>query len=235
MRWLEPAHLVGLAASSHRHRSEGKQVEVIGPRSRDVARYAARMRLGLALDDLGARHNLPTVREYDHRGELLEVRQLTTTEDVRALAKLVHDKVAEQNPAAAAALHESLAEIGANVPDHAGTVGFAAAQTLPVAGWVRFAVADGGLGLLATLFDRGARSHQEAITMALSGTSRFEDEADRGNGLPTALARVSDFQGSLRLTSGTRSTTANRRHREHRRLLYGYQGTLLAGMVRLLA
>jgi hypothetical protein len=231
VRWLLPIHLVAAASLAHGHAEAGRSVRLAGPGDVDTAHYAGRMRLGRLLDAVGAAHDVPTVRERDLRTELLEVTMLQGPDDVRRLAELVHDKVRATDAAAAAALYDCLAELGSNVYDHAGTVGFAAAQTLPRTGYVRFAVGDAGVGLLSTLRGHDARTHRDAIALALSGTSRLPDR-DRGRGLPSTLELVSGFGGSLHVVSGTASVNATSTGRTHRDVLVAYGGTLLQGSVR---
>jgi hypothetical protein len=205
--FLEPKHLAGLAAAAHRLRRRGP-VRVHGPRESEKAHYAARMRVGRALDAVGVRHDLARVQERDRSGELLEVTLLRTADDARRLAALVHAKVAPTDAQAAEALWEGLTELGENVQDHAAagardSSGFCAAQTMPTNGDVLFAVADSGVGLLSTLLRRGARNDREAIVMALAGTSRLDD-AGRGRGLRTTLDMVSGLGGHLYVGVGAR-------------------------------
>jgi hypothetical protein len=55
------------------------------------------MRLGLALDRMGVEHDLPSVREHDRRGQLLEISKIATPDDVRSLAELVHQAVSDSD------------------------------------------------------------------------------------------------------------------------------------------
>jgi hypothetical protein len=231
LRWLLPIHLVAAASLAHAHAGTGRAVRLVGPEDAETAHYAGRMRLGKLLDAVGAEHDVPSVRERDLRTELLEVTMLQGPDDVRRLAELVHDKVRATDAAAAAALFDCLAELGSNVYDHAGTVGFAAAQTLPRTGYVRFAVGDAGVGLLETLRRHEARTDRDAIALALSGASRLPDR-DRGRGLPSTLELVSVFGGSLHVVTGHASVNATSIGRTHRDVAVAYGGTLLEGTVR---
>jgi hypothetical protein len=235
--WLEPRHLTGAAAVVHRRRAAGERVRVHGPADPDRGSYAARMHLGRVLDQLGAHHDLLPVRERDLAGDLLEVRWLRTAQDARLLAQVVHGKTVTRDGDVAEALWEAITELGANVQDHARgpgdpeTPGFCAAQSIPSTGEVRFAVADGGSGLLATLAGRGARDDRDAIVLALSGTSRLA-QPDRGRGLPNTLELVTALDGDLYVASGAASTTATSAHRVHRTLSTPFPGTLVQGRVR---
>ncbi len=228
--WLEPCHLVGAAAVAERASTAGLAVRVHGPSQRHQANYAARMRLGAVLADLGVAHDLPTVREKDLSTELFEVMRLQTEGDARALAELVAAKVEPQHPKAAYVLWECISEMGINVRDHAQAPGFGAAQTLPTAGEVLFAVADSGVGLRATLALHGAVTDRDGISLALSGLSRLADP-DRGRGLTTTLSALGEVGGELYLASGSASARATTTSRQHGLLTAAYPGTLVQGRV----
>lgn len=229
-RWLRPLHLCTIAAVAARCCSTNTTFRLTGPSDRSVANYAARMRLGRALEGLGAAHDLPSVRERDLRGELLELSELRSPDETRALAALVRDKVEPHDQAAAHALWESLAEIGGNVTDHSQSTGFAAAQSFRD-GRIHFAVADAGVGLRATLTHRGARTDRDALQLALSGTSRHIGDPDRGTGIPTTLRHVSELDGSLYIASGGASVRATSAGRAHGELPSVFRGTVLEGVL----
>jgi hypothetical protein len=212
VRWVDPVHLVTVAAEAEAARRRGLRFRLRGPAEPDRARYAARMRLGQLVDDLGGTHDLSAVQETTASEHLVEVARLASPTDVNRLAALVHDRVAVLDRDLAHALHQGVAEIGQNVFDHARSVGFVAAQTIPRRGELRFAVADPGVGLLTTLRGRGADSDQMAIDFALSGVS---GRGGRGTGLPSTVRAVTRLGGYLYLASGgaaamiTRQRTAN--------------------------
>lgn len=227
--WLDPVHLVGVAALAHRAARAGRRLRVTGLDG-DQAGYAARMRLGQLIESFGGEHELPVVRELDRQDSLLEVTELRTSAGVRALAGLVHDRVAGADPEVARALWHGLAEIGDNVCEHARSLGFMAAQTIHEHGVLRFAVADSGVGLLGTLADRGATDDRTALNLALSGASRLH-KPGHGTGLPSTVAVVSDLDGEVLLASGHIATTATARGRRHLRLWAGFDGTIFEGSV----
>lgn len=228
--WLDPLHLVGVAATAQLAAARGLRLRLSGLRG-NPAGYASRMRLGAIVEHFGGSHDLPaSARELDRSDSLLEVTELATSSDVRQLSALVYDRVAGHDAEIAHALHTALAEIGANVCEHSGTVGFMAAQTLPAQGVLRFAVADAGAGLLGTLLSQGADSDRMAITMALSGTSRKQGPG-RGTGLPTAVTVVSRLGGEVLMASGSAVATANARGRRHAELASGFVGTMFEGWV----
>jgi len=217
LRFLTPAHLVGIAAKAHRARHSELHFVLHGPDDDDVARYAARMRLGEILDSLQADHRLPSRRARDRRGHLLEIIQINSEAEVEALATLVYEKVNGTSPVRAEALHKSLGEIGMNVAEHAAAAGFLAAQTMPNLAELRLAVGDGGRGLLATLEPWSPTDDGEAIELALSNASRFA-RPGRGRGLPTTLDAIHGLRGSVYIATGNAAVHAvsptKRRRRE---------------------
>ena len=230
LSWLDPLHLVGTAAIAELAAAQGSRLQLSGLRG-SPAGYASRMHLGAIVERFGGSHDLPVAgRELDRRDSLLEVTELATAGDVRQLSALVYDRVAALDVDIADALHTALAEIGANVCDHSGTVGFMAAQTLPSQGVLRFAVADAGVGMLTTLVGQGAEDDRTAINMALSGTSR-KDGPGRGTGLPTAVCVVSRLGGEVLLASGSALATANARGRRRVDLRNQFVGTMFEGSV----
>ena len=167
--WVDPVHLVSVAALAESARRDGLRFQLKGPVAPDRARYAARMGLGTVIAELGGSHDLADVPASQPATHLVEVARLRTSRDVVRLSTLVHERVAELDAELAHALHQGVAEIGQNVCDHAQSVGFVAAQTIPRRGELRFAVADPGVGLLATLRAQGAMDDRNAIELALAG------------------------------------------------------------------
>ncbi len=229
-RWIDPAQLVGTAAIARRHAAAGLALRVLGPVREAQRRYATRLHLGQVLTALDVEHDLVDVDELDRRRDLLEVRHVATEDDARALGELVHARAARDDRGAAQALFAGVVEMALNVADHSGTVGYVAAQTLPSSGWVRFAVADGGVGLLDTLTGRGARTHRQALHLALDGTSRFTDPS-RGAGLSGTVREVGRRRGFLYVASGTAAVRASATARDDRRLRAAFPGTLVEGVV----
>ena len=228
--WLDPLHLVGAAAIAELAAARGSRLQLRGLRA-NQAGYASRMHLGAIVERFGGCHDLPTSeRELNRRDSLLEVTELVTGDDVRQLSGLVYDRLVGHDADIAHALHTALAEIGANVYEHSGTVGFMAAQTLASQRVLRFAVADAGTGLLGTLADQGAEDDRMAITMALSGTSRKRGPgpghraADRGGRGEPAGRRGAAGQ---RVGAGHRQ----RARAAHAELEQPFVGTMFEGWV----
>jgi hypothetical protein len=227
VRWVDPVHLVSVAAEAEAAHRSGLAFRLHGPSAPDRARYAARMRLGDVVASLGGTHDLPAVTSTDRSEHLVEVARLRTSVDVVELAALVHNRVAELDAELAHALHQGVAEIGQNVCDHAQSVGFVAAQTIPRRGELRFAGADPGVGLQATLRGHGADSDQRAIDLALHGVSRL---GHRGTGLPDTVRAVTRLGGYFYLASGVASVMLTRsRHASSEGP--GFAGTLVEGRV----
>jgi hypothetical protein len=203
VRWVDPVHLVSVAAAAEAASRDGLGFRLHAPAAADRARYAARMRLGDVVSELGGTHDLPAVPHAGGADNLVEVGRLRGSADVVRLARLVYTRVAELDPDLAHALHQGIAEIGQNVCDHAQSVGFVAAQTIPRRGELRFAVADPGVGMLATLRARGADTDQRAIDLALHGVSRLDR---RGTGLPATVRAVGRLGGYFYLASGAAAT-----------------------------
>lgn len=229
-RWVDPAHLVGTAAVARSHAEAGLPLRVVGPTRAAQRRYAARMHLGAVLTGLGVEHDLDAAGGPETREDLLEVRAVRTEADATALAALVLGRAADADAGTAEALCAGIAEMALNVADHAGRVGYVAAQALPDGGWVRFAVADAGLGLLATLAPRGATTHRHALHLALDGTSRFDDPG-RGAGLRSTVREIGRLRGALFVASGSAAVRSTATSREDRRLRAAFPGTLVEGVV----
>jgi hypothetical protein len=230
VHWLNPLHLVLVAAHAQRAAADGVPFEVVSVRD-ELTTYAARMRLGDMLDRHGARHTLPPVREHDRRNSLYELHEISTSQDVVDMAKLVYELVEPVDAAAAGALHTGIAELGANIREHSGvSTGFVAAQSMGMKDTLRFAAADTGVGMLATLRSRGAGDSRAAIGMALSGTSST-GLPGHGTGLPTTLEAVSDLGGKLDVASGNSATRATLTSRSHRLLQQPLRGTVVEGFV----
>jgi hypothetical protein len=225
--WVDPVHLVSVAALAEQAHREGHRFRLRGPAAPDRARYAARMGLGVVVGELGGVHDLPEVAAADPVSDLVEVARLRTHTDVVRLSTLVHRRVSEIDAELAHALHQGVAEIGQNVCDHARSVGFVAAQTIPRRGELRFAVADPGVGLLATLRGQGAADDRNAIELALSGVS---SRGRRGTGLPSTVTAVTRLGGYLFLASGGSATMITR---DRRRTSAGpaFHGTVVEGRV----
>jgi hypothetical protein len=231
LTWMPPSAMVATAAQAHRAHLDGVAFELRGPAQPEPAHYAARMRLGRVLSGLQAAHDLPTAREHDRQEDLIEVIPIDSAGAVDRLARMVYRKVLPRGQDLATALHRSVGEIGENVMDHSGTIGYLAAQTLPRRRELLIAIADAGVGMLATLTHRGVPTHEAAIALATQERVSRYDEPDRGRGLPSALRLIGREAGSLYIASGT---AAIRHFPSTRRYLHaaeGYDGTIVEARI----
>jgi hypothetical protein len=231
LTWMPPSAMVATAAQAHRAHLDGAPFELRGPVHTEPAHYAARMRLGQVLSSLSATHDLPTTREHDRQEDLIEVVRIDSSATVERLARMVYRKVLPQGAELATALHRSVGEIGENVMDHSGTIGYLAAQTLPRRRELLIAIADAGVGMRATLAHRGAQTDEDAIGLATQERVSRYDEPDRGRGLPSALHLIGREAGSLYIASGT---AAIRHFPTTRRYLHGdgaYEGTIVEARI----
>jgi len=229
VRWLDPLHLVGIAAHAHHAQQAGRRLRLVGLPA-DQAGYAARMHLGRIVEQFGGEHRLPEVAEQDLHDSLLELRPLRNPADVEVLTALVYRRVAGTDEQAAHALHVALAEVGSNVCQHARSIGFMAAQTIAEHGVLRFAVADCGVGLLATLRGLGAGDDRQALRLALSGQRQL-DSPGRGYGLPRTRQLITQLDGEMLLASGVAASRIDAQVRHERRLDQSYPGTIFEGAV----
>jgi hypothetical protein len=231
LQWVPPSAMVAAAAQAHRAQLEGVGFELHGPTDSEPAHYAARMRLGRVLAELDARHDLPSVREHDRQEDLIEVIRLDSVHAVDRLARLVYRKVLPRGTELATALHRSVAEVGENVMDHSGTIGYLAAQTLPRRRELLIAIADAGIGMLATLAHRGVRTHEAAIALATQENVSRYDEPDRGRGLPSALRLIGRESGSLYIASGTSAIRHFPTTRRYSEVEQAYPGTIVEARI----
>lgn len=230
--WCDPLHLVAVAALARYHVAAGAAVHVRAPADPDARAYAARMRLGRTLDGLATRHEFPSVRERDRSGDLLEVCPVRDEQEALRLARLVARRARPADRDASSTLFACVVEMALNVAEHAGVTGYVAAQTLPRQGWMRFAVADTGLGLQATLAARGATDDASAVRLALSGASRLPGP-QRGTGLPTTRRELLRADGWLLVASGAASLLAETGGDAMRTQRPGFPGTLVQGALRI--
>lgn len=227
MSWCDPVGLVMVAALAERASAQGWATELYRPSDTNVANYLGRMRLGLAMNELGVEHDLPEVRERPLETSLVELALLTDEDDCDRAAALVRDATAARcGDLVADRLYETLIEAVQNVVHHScASRGFVTAQVFPTKKVVRFAVADAGIGLRKSLSIRGAWDDGAAINLALAGTSRL-DERGRGHGFPTMREVTASAGGRIEVISGLARYNGHRviRSREE-----AFDGTLIQG------
>ena len=231
--WCDVSGLVGLASVVDRARRRGRRVVVVAPKNRSVANYLAVMRLGEVLDELGAHHDLPSVRSHGAE-TILPLQRFGGAADASHLATHVFDTVYPVDSDVAAALYTGLCEAGENVEDHSGQGGgYVAAQRYDRDGRFWFAVGDSGYGMRRTLGLSRHEAHETAIRSALQDGVTGSGDAGRGNGLPDIARSIGKLRGNLLIASGDASVIRRRRPGEvtARTHVGRLGGTVLRGLV----
>ncbi len=228
-QWVEPIGLVAVAAFAEMETLRGRRVVLRAPQRPDVARYLSRMRLGLALQNLDQEHDLPAVHEWNSGSRLVELRRFIGADEPDELGRMLFNRTASLPPMANA-LHQCVAELGANVPEHSGEDwGYVAAQTTYGDTVVQFAVGDAGNGVAASFTPNCALTDEEALHLTLQrGVSRT-GMPGHGQGLKKVRQLMADLQGNVHMVSGTAHRTTYRRATASGSATHGYQGTLLQG------
>ena len=191
------------------------------------------MRLSVALTTLGVSHNLPSVREHNTGGSLLELHRFDAKTGVETLAAHVFEQTEGHHPKAAAAIFKCIATTCENVGDHSKRRhGYVLAQKTYDQTKLHFAVADAGQGFRASLRTRGAASSAEALDMATrAGVSGLSDQA-RGYGLHEMIANLKAVKGNLSLHSGKASRTEYYTgYVDRLESKVAIQGSILEGMI----
>lgn len=200
-RWVGPATLVGLAAFLDRETRNGRSAVVVKPEDLGLARYLSRMGVGRLLDEMEIDHDFPDVRaDASLNGtSLVELRRFRDEGEVAQMIEiLTHRDLPNELRDVMCTL---LSEMGNNVPQHAQVQhGFIAAQVVNYGTILRLAVADTGVGMLATLRPK-ATTDRDALRLALSGTSEYPDPG-RGRGIPAMRSAVGEYGGQAVLLSG---------------------------------
>lgn len=215
-----------LAVLAERQVRSGGRVRLLTPEATDIARYLSRMRLRQLLDGFSQEHDLPPVREWESGHELLELRRFDGPDEPDRLGEMLLRKT-QADFDVARALHQSVAELGVNVPDHSGLdVGFVAAQSTYRHSVVQFAVGDGGVGVAAALED--ASSDGDALQQVMNGRSRL-NEPGRGQGLAKTQRLLLGMRGSLHMLSGAAHRTHYGTGASCGEATVTFPGTLLQG------
>ena len=229
VEWVEPLGLVAVASFAEGQARLGRRVVLRGPRRPELARYLSRMRLGHVLDRLDAEHDLPPVNTWDTGSRLVELRRFTGPSEPDELAQMLLERT-QSLPAVADALHQCVAEIGGNVPEHSGQAwGYLAAQTTFRDTVVQFAVGDAGRGVAAGFAPQRRLTDEQAVELTLErGVSRT-GLVGHGRGLQKARRLVTGLRGSVHMVSGTAYRTTFGGSTAHGSATHGYPGTLLQG------
>ena len=214
--WVSPYGLIGLLALGREvEQRTGKRPMLEPPRNREVSGYMERMEFWPAAQNV---FQLPgkQARRHGDSGALIEITSIRSNEDVHAVVKKVGQGArrilqGRLGYSKASVIHFSimLSEVCQNIVEHAGSLGWACAQTYR---WQRrlgrevavLAVMDVGIGFEQSLGARKASTGSAAALEAavLRGESRFKDRG-RGHGLQAIRRQVLEWHGSLRIRSGT--------------------------------
>lgn len=229
--WCDSSGLVAVACVVQYLMEHEGEAQVIAPANSEISHYIARMRLGSVLSALGAKHNIPYVREHA-ASSLVELTEFDGAAGATALANMAYDHAYEQDPIAADALLAGLGETAENVHEHSGRVsGFAAAQRYRD-GRLNFAVGDSGIGLLGSLRAVGVRTDEQAVQVALLRGGTGSGDVGRGHGLPSVREQVCELGGVLTVVSGGAMLSARAfRAASLRALPVQFPGTLIAGVI----
>jgi hypothetical protein len=202
-QWVGPATLVALAAFLERQLTlEGRDVKVLAPTDENLSRYISRMGFGRLLNEMGVSHNFGSVRANRdlNAKSLVEVSRFSKVSDVEELIEILTYR--ELPPPLLDVMCEVLSEMGNNVPQHARVRhGYMAAQVTENGTALKLSVADGGVGILATLSEQGAQSGRQAIQLALAGVSETK-RAGGGRGIRSMAESIKGSRGRAFLLSG---------------------------------
>ena len=201
-RWVGPATIVGLAAFLDRETRTGRSAVVSSPENFDLACYLSRMGMGRLLDEMRITHDFPVVRADPkiNARALVELGRFRNESDVTQIIELLtyRDLPDELRDV----MCTLISEMGNNVPQHAQVEhGYIAAQVINDGATLRLAVADTGVGMLATLRPRDATTDMGALKLALAGVSE-STEPGRGRGIPAMRSAIGDWGGQAVLLSG---------------------------------
>lgn len=235
VEWVEPVGLVAVASFAEGEARRGRRVLLRSPRRPELARYLSRMRLGRVLDalliapGLHVEHDLPPVHEWDTASRLVELRRFTGTAEPDELARMLLERTSSL-PEVADALHQCVAELGSNVPEHSGQAwGYVAAQTTFRDTVVQFAVGDAGRGVAAGFAPRLVLTDEQAVQLTLEqGVSRT-GLVGHGRGLQKARRLVTALRGHVHMVSGTAHRTTSSGSTSYGSATSAYRGTLLQG------
>ena len=215
VRFVKPALLAVVAAMAHSQRARhGEPARFVPPSLRDPRLYASRMLLGEVLLAEGVvETGLEPVQHRDRQQQqLCELTRFESSDEAAELVNLVQRRcdAAGYSHESAETLVMSIWELADNCLAHARVeCGFLAAQVLPQPRLsLHFAVADGGVGIRASLADtqheRGDdRSAIEAAAHPRVTSVPSRHGSARGVGLPNLLEWVTLTGGALTIRSGT--------------------------------
>ena len=218
-RWASPYGLTALLALGQ---ARDERASFAAPDAEDTASYWARTGFFRHAEEVYDIHGSVPRGRGGESSVLLEITQITKSEDVHEVVGRIQQKAAqilskELNIEAKATVGfaMTLSEICQNIIEHAGRGGYVAVQTytyrkrLASRRVVVIAVCDAGLGFRQTLesapgFVRSDRWDDAAALEAavIRGVSRFRDPG-RGQGLAGVRRYIARWDGKVSVRSGT--------------------------------
>jgi anti-sigma regulatory factor (Ser/Thr protein kinase) len=217
---------------------QGDPVELRLPVRKGTRSYLARMHFFEHLPpEVTCAEDLPVVAEKPSL--LLPLTPLDMASGERGIEQLAEFVEPQLPHQLAGPFIEALAEIGANVIQHAeARVGFVAAQRFEKALYRRqpprlqLVVADAGMGIRESLRpaypDLESGNDRDAIILALKEEVTSKPGTNSGVGLSTALAYADAFGGIFRVRSGEGVVVVGLKKPKSSARLPGFRGTVVA-------
>lgn len=231
--FIEPSGIAAAASLIDMLVRDGRQVTFREPSDPGVRNYLSRMKVGQFLDTFNVPHSLPTVHANPLASDLLELTQFNSsgTGAGDLLGALVQGKLEQSNvdPMVIDGLYGAISELVGNVEFHAGVpFGYLAAQTTHQGTRIKFAIADCGKGMKASLEEQyHPVDDANAIALAVQSNVSSTGEVGRGQGLPDVVANATGLQGTVFLASGNASTNYFANSSQATRRAVSFPGTLL--------
>jgi len=231
-KWVGPAQMVSLAAYAQMLSFQGYAPVFVPPEDMGVANYMSRMGVRYVLEQLHIESYLPIVKANKslNQESLVELQSFSDESEITSLIEIILNRglpleVVEP-------LCVALSEMGNNVAQHARVdFGFIAAQVTNNGNNLKFAVADSGVGVLGTLKGKGAKSHRQALEMAVAGVSEMNGTG-RGQGFSAMRKAISSVGGVAHLLTGdTMATWRANQGVSYETYFQSFQGTIFDAMI----
>lgn len=235
---VSPAGLAALAAFVSRRTREGLLTAATGMEDCSIRDYLSRMNLPR---HCGWEEN-EGFRRHDSVGRFVPLEPIT--HQVDDLGDRIAECIApggEDYEHPNANLYDTawylITEMANNVHQHSGGIGFVAAQTTPADGFVRIAIADGGMGIPGSIKKSGLPwagdlSDEDIIEQAMvARVSSKGQPSNEGVGL-TLSSRIVELMGGHMLVTSLGGTVIRSRDAEARKSVFEggrqFPGTLVA-------
>ncbi|WP_140162870.1 ATP-binding protein [Agreia sp. VKM Ac-1783] len=197
---IRPASLTTAAIEIDRLLSEGRQPRFIAPSSHASALALVDRGFASFLDSRSVLHSLPM---WAMKPDTLDVTSFGVENNVENLALRLHEWGAERDADLAAALYICLCEAGDNILFHSGRASGYFAAELDETDTLRFAIADGGVGMRTSLASLGPTDDLEALDLAMTSGVSATQEIGRGFGLASMSRYVLERGGTFAIMSGS--------------------------------